>query len=207
MTHWTNEELQILKDNYSKYPASEVAILLNRSYRSILRKAFCLKLISYHHSIKLCTYPECNSKTDAGNLCNKHYKRNIGRTEKYKKMKRDYYVKNKKSIVAYRNTRKHILEYRYVQGKNEAKSRNKNFTLTLDEYKIIMTNICHYCDTILTSGFSLDRKDNNIGYTKNNVVPCCSKCNTFKRDLLTYAEMLKVISVLKELRNKNSIWE
>lgn len=29
----------------------------------------------------------------------------------------------------------------------------------------------------------IDRKDNNIGYTMDNCVPCCTKCNMSKRTM------------------------
>lgn len=52
---------------------------------------------------------------------------------------------------------------------------------------------CYYCgnapsnkrtrDTgIATYYQGLDRVDNNLGYTIENIVPCCKYCNSFKLD-------------------------
>ena len=62
---------------------------------------------------------------------------------------------------------------------------------------------CHYCNVELTRGEYkkennrsycplLDRKDPNIGYTKDNCVSCCPTCN-FLKNQLSYDEMLLVM--------------
>lgn len=70
---------------------------------------------------------------------------------------------------------------------------------------------CHYCDSeikwtkhqnkILGSpkGYFLDRKDNNSGYTRENVVTCCHRCNRVKLDEFTYEEFLKIGKILKKI--------
>jgi hypothetical protein len=40
---------------------------------------------------------------------------------------------------------------------------------------------CKYCG--LYGAVGLDRVDNNVGYTYDNVVPCCVLCNFIKADL------------------------
>lgn len=86
-----------------------------------------------------------------------------------------------------------------------AKSRGYDFKLTIDDLKKIVVNNCHYCNsppreynryrgavgkrvkqetidraTIYVNG--IDRLDNNVGYTVENSVPCCGKCNFMKLD-------------------------
>jgi hypothetical protein len=39
------------------------------------------------------------------------------------------------------------------------------------------------------SRYQLDRKDNDLGYTPENVVACCTRCNYAKRDHFTYDEL------------------
>lgn len=77
--------------------------------------------------------------------------------------------------------------------KSNAAKRKIPFNLSKDFIKSIIKEDCFYCGTppnnhqknscgngdLIYSG--LDRKDNNIGYEENNVVPCCSMCNTAKR--------------------------
>jgi len=51
--------------------------------------------------------------------------------------------------------------------------------LTEKEFKTYWKKQCYYCgDEIKLIG--LDRKDNVIGYTINNIVPCCEVCNRMK---------------------------
>ena len=63
--------------------------------------------------------------------------------------------------------------------------------------------VCHYCgipeDLLNKTGdilnskilrFTIDRKNNNEGYTKDNIVLACNRCNFMKSDYLTYEEML-----------------
>ena len=39
--------------------------------------------------------------------------------------------------------------------------------------------------------------DSKKGYTKDNVVSACRRCNTIKNDVVTYAEMIEIVKVLK----------
>jgi hypothetical protein len=66
---------------------------------------------------------------------------------------------------------------------------------------------CHYCNSEifwaakaigrLGQKYNLDRKDNNLGYLKSNVVVCCWRCNETKSDRFTYEQFLKIGEVLK----------
>lgn len=68
----------------------------------------------------------------------------------------------------------------YIQN---AKKRGYEFNLSIDEFKDITNMKCYYC-----GGFSnnknksngVDRINNDIGYVKDNCVPCCSICNRMK---------------------------
>lgn len=66
--------------------------------------------------------------------------------------------------------------------------------LTFEEYCAILAKSklkCHYCGSKLNStGYGLDRKDSNKGYTKDNVVTCCGMCNRTKNCYLSYEEMI-----------------
>ena len=80
---------------------------------------------------------------------------------------------------------------------------------------------CEYCNCFINwdlskhrnkNSFSykyfLDRKDSKVGYTKNNCVVCCTRCNFVKSNKFTHSEFMKIGTVLKEIdfeRNKNGI--
>lgn len=40
--------------------------------------------------------------------------------------------------------------------------------------------------------------NNNKGHLKNNIVPCCYKCNTIKNNFFTFEEMKKIGKFLNE---------
>ena len=85
---------------------------------------------------------------------------------------------------------RHVLR-QYVYG---AKGRGFVWSLTDDEFRNLTSSPCHYCgeppcksvytDTLPVETFNgdyphtgIDRKDNAIGYTSLNCVPCCRMCN------------------------------
>lgn len=75
----------------------------------------------------------------------------------------------------------------------KAKDRKIEFNLSLeDAYNLFKSN-CYYCDSppsnirVRSTGVEvkyqgIDRVNNDIGYEKENVVPCCKYCNSFKMD-------------------------
>ena len=94
------------------------------------------------------------------------------------KRKKGYYKKNKKYYKDYGQTP----EAKFQAYKSRAKTKGFRFDLTLKDFKGYWKKDCSYCgDKINTIG--LDRVNNNKGYQKNNVVPCCSTCNMMKRCL------------------------
>lgn len=74
---------------------------------------------------------------------------------------------------------------------------------------------CHYCGDEIkwyerkrgckSARYNLDRKDNALGYTKENCVVCCKECNYTKSNYFTYNEMLKIGEIIGEVkRNRKS---
>ena len=211
MTRWTKEEIENLTNLYSKMPAKQVAKKLNRSYISVTRKAFDLKLKSYLHSYRKCKVKGCKNKSRCLDLCDLHYKRKWAKENEviYKKNKKEYYNKNKESINSKKKKYRCTIEGRFAQGKGQANRKNIKWNITLEEYENLMKDFkCYYCgEPLKNSSYSLDRMNNKLDYTKINCVPCCSSCNYFKRDYLSSKEMTKIVKLLKQLRNKESIWE
>jgi hypothetical protein len=102
--------------------------------------------------------------------------------------------------------------YIYTKLKNQAKYRKIECSITYEEF-LNFTKIdkCKYCgDNIVweehiesktnRGGYKLDRKDNSLGYTKDNCVVCCKKCNWMKLDHVSYDLMIKLGKVIKEHR-------
>jgi len=73
---------------------------------------------------------------------------------------------------------------RYGIIKRSAKQRGLVFELNFARYEQeLWGKPCHYCNAELIDFTGLDRVDNGGGYTHDNVVPCCSNCNTKKQDI------------------------
>jgi hypothetical protein len=99
-----------------------------------------------------------------------------------------------------------------------AKGNKQSNTVTFDHFlQFINIKQCHYCQRSITwpekaftrvsnrqykrnsKCYYLDRKDNNIGYSPENCVVCCTTCNSIKSNSLTYNEMLILKPSLIEL--------
>lgn len=82
---------------------------------------------------------------------------------------------------------------------SNCKKRNREFSLALDEFIDISERPCEYCGDPPSMRHSvmaaerdrdipkflhngLDRVDNALGYSKSNVVACCTRCNFIKKD-------------------------
>ena len=71
---------------------------------------------------------------------------------------------------------KSFTNYRY-----RANKRGHDFTLTRVQFLNIISQTCYWCGFDGLVG--VDRIDNNAGYTIENSVPCCKKCNYAKNDM------------------------
>lgn len=73
-----------------------------------------------------------------------------------------------------------------------AKRKNRKVTLTYEEFlEFTKINRCDYCNDPVewiphgktAIKYNLDRRKNNLGYSKNNCVVCCTECNFLKSDM------------------------
>lgn len=104
---------------------------------------------------------------------------------------------------------------KHLLASHRYRAANKGLAFTLDfiQFKELIQRDCLYCgaapDNVYKGklGFrlhwqGLDRLINAEGYTLENVVPCCEKCNAIKSDILTPSEMIAVAKTLKKMRSK-----
>lgn len=85
-------------------------------------------------------------------------------------------------------------------------------------FEIIKDQECHYCSCQLnmdeysrssgkrSTAACLDRKDNDVGYTVDNVVACCPKCNYGKGKWYTYEEWLEVGKAIRAMNSKDPLY-
>jgi len=97
----------------------------------------------------------------------------------------------------------------YKLYRKSAERRGLEFNITLEDFVKLLKQDCVYCgDTPpMDSGRNgLDRVDNSAGYSLNNVVSCCIKCNRMKGKLSRkeyYGHIWKVLNHLKEQSHGN----
>ncbi len=93
-------------------------------------------------------------------------------------------------------------KFMFRRLKSNAKNRNIPLEFTKEswvEWYPAQERICGYCDvsisrvngqgTLVASGISLDRKDNEGPYSEENCVLACNGCNKVKSNIFTYDEM------------------
>jgi hypothetical protein len=93
-----------------------------------------------------------------------------------------------------------------------AKAKNLEFGLTMEEFEKITSSSCHYCgDNPSLYRFNkrgwggylhngIDRMDSSKGYTLDNCVPCCKTCN-FAKNTVSYSDFLDWIGRLIKFRS------
>lgn len=94
---------------------------------------------------------------------------------------------------------------KYLAYKNNARSRNRSFELTVQDFKEIALSPCAYCDRLMVNKAEsdwdilyyngIDRKNNMLGYTKENSVSCYGDCNMLKGKF-TYEKFLNLIKMI-----------
>ena len=94
--------------------------------------------------------------------------------------------------------------------KESATKRGIEYSLSKEEIKKIITQNCYYCGsepsnqikykkfngTFLSNG--IDRKDNSIGYTSKNSVPCCFVCNRAK-STMSYKDFILLVKKIAKI--------
>ncbi len=100
--------------------------------------------------------------------------------------------------------RSHIHPFsRYESAKQKAKIRKLSFRISFPQFLIIISSRCHYCQELLakSTGHCMDRIDNEKGYEKNNVIPCCGRCNQIRSNQLSVEEMQVAMRAVLALRS------
>lgn len=70
---------------------------------------------------------------------------------------------------------------------------------------------CHYCGEVLKwakhstgkngNRYNLDRKDNSLGYFKENCVVCCARCNRAKSNHFAYEEWVQIGALIRSWKS------
>lgn len=110
-------------------------------------------------------------------------------------------------------TQEALKRHCYTIHRSRAGRAGRRFNLTREEFNLLVAMPCHYCEAPPSNELKraayrdavfyyqgLDRKDNARGYTRENVVPCCGRCNWLKGPNITYTEMRLLSGELKRMR-------
>jgi 5-methylcytosine-specific restriction endonuclease McrA len=109
-----------------------------------------------------------------------------------------------------RGLRKRPFEWLLNRLRHISSKRGLTVMLTYEEF-LEFTQIaeCHYCgSTILWTDHNqgrgnartnLDRKNNALGYSKENCVVACIVCNRIKNNYLSYEDMMELSPVLRRI--------
>ena len=168
--------------------------------------------IKYFYKDKSRTDGLCSWCKECCKIHSRKYKRTeIGKLNeriKYKKFREEIKT-NPEVLNKYRkNQRRHRRKYsKTAAGKYwnlKGRAKDIKFTITQHEFELWFekqTMKCHYCkkDVLfgygkgnLSNSLTIDRKDNQVGYTIDNIVFACRKCNTIKGMWFTEKEMLEI---------------
>ena len=119
--------------------------------------------------------------------------------EKLNAYYRDYWKRHPEKYLLHSNKIKAKRNYRYDTLRHRAERKGTPLTFTLSEFINWygpQSRTCHYCKRPYTdtkpNNDSVDRKDNNIGYTINNIVLCCYRCNIVKNVWFSYSDMVQI---------------
>lgn len=83
----------------------------------------------------------------------------------------------------------------YSQYMHRASIKGFEFVLSNDQYNTITHQMCYICGNKNFNTIGMDRIDNSKGYIVDNLEPCCSECNYFKRDFtldVVYDKITKI---------------
>lgn len=156
------------------------------------KKINMLTVIGYSHSY---TQPSGQKRAYWDVICDCGVQKKISTsTLTNKTISCGCYIKNKLKSGIYRRIEpgEANFNYKYLSYKLRAKDKNIDFFLSKEEFRIIVTRKCIYCNSdgdmthikrsknglFISNG--IDRVDSKKGYIIENCVSCCKKCNIMK---------------------------
>lgn len=119
--------------------------------------------------------------------------------DKLKAYNKKHYENNKEHII--KRTAEYHKTYkgRYTLFTSQAKYRGIDCELDLNTYNELINEPCYYCGTEEHNG--IDRLNSNLGYIKENVVPCCSTCN-YGKNTLSPEEFLEHVFLINKFQRE-----
>jgi len=144
-------------------------------------------------------------KTSAKRIANAKQYKNSERGKELAILSRKKWIDNNReqhynSIKNYQSS----IKGRFNASTKKAINRKLTFTISLEEYTILVSQPCYYCNDFfgkVTMGVGLDRMNNSIGYELDNVVSCCKICNRLKSNTFSPKETKAAIEAIIAIRS------
>lgn len=95
------------------------------------------------------------------------------------------------------------VEGRYNTYKKNARKRNIEFNLTLQDFKELVSQSCFYCGES-NNLIGVDRVNSQEGYNKDNCVAACKYCNLMKLDYDLDFWLAHMQKILKHQNKENN---
>lgn len=133
-------------------------------------------------------------------FCSKKCQRKAAHDRNYQKHKEQY----TKRRIKWKT--ENPLRTKYLYARADTKRRGRGgFHIEYEDCTRLWNLGCTYCakEVLSEKGCSLDRLDNNLGYTLDNVVTCCGDCNTVRSDILSHEEMKVAMAAIIAFRKSN----
>lgn len=100
----------------------------------------------------------------------------------------------------YKAERAKYVDTHYNEYKERAIKNEMEFTLSIEEFKVLVESKCFYCDCYQEGeSIGIDRLNNTVGYIHSNCVAACEECNRSKHVYhpLFFIDKTKIITGLK----------
>jgi hypothetical protein len=91
--------------------------------------------------------------------------------------------------------------YRDARATDRKRGLLAKFDLTIEFIRALIAGGCEYCGEIALR-MTLDRIENDLGHTKDNVKPACIRCNYIRRNIPYEAWLLLVPGVRNAVEQK-----
>lgn len=101
-----------------------------------------------------------------------------------------------------RTDREQIPRVIVVDCRRSDKKKGFVCDLTIEFVKESIKDGCSYCGEIRIR-VGLDRIDNALGHSQNNVVACCGRCNYLRRDM-PYAAWMMLVPQVRKIRESGA---
>lgn len=158
-------------------PTAETRAAKRREYQREWREKNREKLKEYHRQYHAEHRAEAIDRV-------KHYREEHGRFDNPITKRRNrtkYYAANKDRIIEHQRLSK---AHRHGQYKTRCRLKSIEWALTKEQAYQLFDGVCEYCGSDPTPMNGIDRVDNNRGYTTDNVVSACKKCNLMKLTMI-----------------------